>query len=73
VNFANFEDPDVLERLTGPEFTKYWKETYGVDFAIIHAVNSTEGESIQHCVESEFRSVSFDQFYFITASIAISI
>ena len=28
----NFEDPDVFERLTGPDYQKYWKETYGFDW-----------------------------------------
>ena len=32
VNFMNFEDPDVFERLTGPDYQKYWKETYGFDW-----------------------------------------
>jgi hypothetical protein len=32
VNFFNFEDPDVFRRLTGPDYQKYWKETYGYDW-----------------------------------------
>ena len=32
VNFMNFEDPDVFQRLTGPDYQKYWKETFGYDW-----------------------------------------
>jgi hypothetical protein len=32
VNFMNFEDPDVFKRMTGPDYQKYWKETYGYDW-----------------------------------------
>jgi hypothetical protein len=28
----NFEDPAVFERLTGQDYQKYWKETFGVDW-----------------------------------------
>jgi hypothetical protein len=28
----NFEDPEVMQRMTGPEYKKYWKETYGYDW-----------------------------------------
>jgi hypothetical protein len=34
VNFLNFEDPEVFERFTGPDFEKYMKTTYGFDQAI---------------------------------------
>jgi hypothetical protein len=29
---VNFEDPEVLQRLVGPDMKKYWKETYGFDW-----------------------------------------
>jgi hypothetical protein len=28
----NFEDAAVLERMTGRNYRRYWKETYGVDW-----------------------------------------
>jgi hypothetical protein len=55
VNFNNFEDPDVFERLTGPDFEKHWKSTYGVDFAMKHSPVFETGDLPQHCLESEFR------------------
>ena len=32
VNFLNFEDPEVLAKLTGDDYESHWKATYGVDF-----------------------------------------
>ena len=32
INFMNFEDPDVFKRLTGPDYKKYWRETFGYDW-----------------------------------------
>ena len=32
VNFLNFEDPEVFKRLTGPDYKKCWKETFGYDW-----------------------------------------
>jgi ribosomal protein S18 len=32
VNFLNFEDPEVLQRMVGPEYKLYWKTTFGVDW-----------------------------------------
>jgi hypothetical protein len=51
----NFEDPDVLERLTGPDFEKHWKSTYGVDFATVTAPDFTTGKFHEHCLKAEFR------------------
>ena len=56
INFLNFEDPVVLERLTGPHYKHQWQSSYGFDF-----VTKDEGEVKilgkfpQHCVQSEFR------------------
>ncbi len=55
INFLNFEDPDVLERLTGPDFEKHWKSTYGVDFATVTAPDFTTGKFHEHCLKAEFR------------------
>ncbi len=65
VNFLNFEDPDVFERFTGPNYEKYMKATYGFDFAQKitpkHMVYNTKTDDIdvtpivKHCAESEFR------------------
>ena len=67
MNFVNFEDPEVLERLTGPEYEKHWKETYGFDYVtkpaessiyVDKAANVTKIDITplaMHCVESEYR------------------
>jgi hypothetical protein len=67
VNFANFEDPDVLERFTGPDYVKYWKETYGFDYVAkssdfftttINGQNRTVldySHLAKYCIKSEFR------------------
>jgi hypothetical protein len=63
----NFEDPEVLERLTGPDYVKYWKETFGFDYVTkpkeinTEVINNTKKQVLDvsplalHCVESEFR------------------
>ena len=66
VNFVNYEDPEVLERFIGPEFEKYWKETYGLDYVRrVSFITTTQGNVTDyahdlkplavHCVEAEFR------------------
>jgi hypothetical protein len=67
VNFLNFEDPDVLARMTGPDYARYWKESYGVDYVaklpgetIVNGNNTRgvfndETPMAKHCVKSEFR------------------
>ena len=64
----NFEDPDVLERFTGPDYVKYWKDTYGYDNVAKlkepTAVNSSKKINIavdhtfmgkKYCLRAEFR------------------
>ena len=63
----NFDDPDVLERMTGPDYKKYWKTTYGFDYVTklegkkIMVNNETKldidtiGPLAKYCVEAEFR------------------
>jgi NADPH-dependent curcumin reductase CurA len=65
INFMNFEDPEVLERLTGPDFEKHMKATYGFDHVIKTKTTKIENnvtktvpdgfKIIKHCAESEFR------------------
>ena len=67
VNFMNFEDPEVFERFTGPDYEKSWKATYGFDKVVkAQAVptkfsNGTtayyyDGTQFdQYCAESENR------------------
>ena len=67
MNFLNFEDPEVLEKLTGPDYDKYWKATYGLDYVKKLPSNSMKFDQnaqdydidlttvAVHCVESEFR------------------
>ena len=63
----NFEDPEVLERLTGPDYVKYWKETYGFDYVtkpegfytvMVDGTNKTlldQSHVAEYCLKSEFR------------------
>ena len=66
INFLNFEDPDVLARLTGPNYEKYWKDTYGVDYVTklpgeltvedgMKTVIIDETPMAKYCLKSEFR------------------
>jgi hypothetical protein len=55
VNFLNFEDPAVLERLTGPDYEKFWKESYGFDNVSRNEGDKVLGKFPRHCVESEYR------------------
>ena len=56
INFLNFDDPEVLERLTGPDFEKLMKETYGLDFVTKDEGNAKEtGKYPEHCIKSESR------------------
>ena len=64
----NFDDPDVLERMTGPDYKKYWKTTYGFDYVTklegTRVVRDNKAKELdiddlsplgKHCLESEFR------------------
>jgi hypothetical protein len=65
INFLNFEDPEVFERLTGPDYEKYWKESYGFDYVAkidqyklvgnTKVLDANETPLIKYCVESESR------------------
>ena len=55
VNFLNFEDPAVLERLTGPDYVQQWKASYGFDYVSRSEGDKVLGKFPQHCVASEFR------------------
>jgi hypothetical protein len=67
VNFLNFEDPDVLERFVGTDYKKFWKETYGFDYAAklskpVAVNNSSINIAVDHnylgkkyCLKAEFR------------------
>jgi hypothetical protein len=65
VNFLNFQDPAVFIRLTGPDFEKHMKTTYGFDFVIKTETTKKDGKEktiqidetpiFKHCAESEFR------------------
>jgi hypothetical protein len=66
INFLNFEDPDVLARLTGPDYKKYWKATYGVDYVTklpgqlvvedgVKIVKIDETPMANYCLKSEYR------------------
>ena len=66
MNFFNFEDPEVLERFTGPDFANYWKATYGFDYVGKHPVKKVKHGPVQgidydeiptgvHCAKSENR------------------
>ena len=66
VDFVNFDDPEVLGRFTGPDYKKYWSETYGFDFVTkLQAERVTVGNNTymdtdvlqlaKYCLESEFR------------------
>ena len=66
MNFFNFEDPEVLERFTGPDFANYWKATYGFDYVAKHPVKKVKHDPVQgidydeiptgvHCAKSENR------------------
>jgi hypothetical protein len=65
INFLNYEDPEVFERLTGPDFEKHMKATYGMDYvAKLATVQQMGNESklavdetlvYKYCAESENR------------------
>ena len=65
MNFLNFEEPEVFERLTGPDYEKYWKETYGVDYVTKldlyklvgneKTLINDESPITKYCAESESR------------------
>ena len=66
MNFFNFEDPEVLAKLTGPDYEMHWKRVYGFDFVTKLPNNTAKVDIDQsydvdsspvaiHCVESEFR------------------
>ena len=65
VNFLNFEDPEVFARLTGAEYEKYWKESYGLDTVwkvdLVKSVGNVktwdldESSVNRFCAESESR------------------
>jgi hypothetical protein len=64
VNFLNFQDPAVFERLTGPDFERHMKTTYGFDFVAKAETSKKDGKEetefnetpiFKHCAESEFR------------------
>jgi hypothetical protein len=61
----NYEDPEVFERLTGPDFEKHMKATYGYDHVMkieqtimvnnVKVVESNDLPMRKHCAESENR------------------
>ncbi len=69
VNFLNFEDPDVLERFTGPDYEKYMKNTFGFDYTMRYDARDHEAmkrKITKHCAESEFRLFYFFFQFFET-------
>ena len=65
-NFLNF-DWAAVERLSGPDFEKYFKQTYGVDYAVkpggktvkvddsqFTIVQPDLSQAAKHCLKSEF-------------------
>ena len=56
IKFLNFEDTEVLERLTGPDFEKLMKATYGMDYIVRdEAGGNITGKFPEHCLNSESR------------------
>ena len=63
VNFLNFEDPEVLAKLTGDDYESHWKATYGVDFvAKLGQLKEKQAQPVvdksrmpAHCLKSEYR------------------
>ena len=45
----NFEDPAVFERMTGPDYQKYFKETYGVDWVSKEKLIGLYFDFIEQC------------------------
>jgi hypothetical protein len=50
----NFEDPNVFQRMTGPEYKKYWKETYGYDWINQEKSRGMLSKFIDNCAKSYF-------------------
>jgi hypothetical protein len=56
INFLNFEDPEVFDRMTGPDYEKNMKATYGMDYIVREEPGDlSSGKYLEHCVNSESR------------------